>query len=162
MSLGAQSVMLSWDGGGAQSWELAVGPEGSVPETAEKTVWSQQVATLTGLEQGRWHYAWVRALCDTSRASQWSERLRFFVPADSTEEDRHTHVMPNPARTTVTVVSAFRVSSVEVWSLSGKLAMREEADGVTAAIDISSLPRGTYILRICTNHGYTNKKLVVE
>ena len=170
MSLTSQLAMLSWDGGGATNWELAVGPEGCMPETATSTFWDQQVATLTGLEQGQWYYAWVRAVCDTARASQWSERLRFYVPADGSQEDitdltatdRHTHIMPNPASTSVTVISAFRISVVEVWSLNGKLAMRHEADGMTTALDISTLPKGTYMLRIGTNHGYTHKKLVVE
>ena len=170
MSLTSQSAMLSWDGGGASNWELAVGPEGCIPETATSTFWDQQVATLTGLEQGQWYYAWVRAVCDTARASQWSERLRFYIPADGTQEDfadltatdRHTHIMPNPASTSVTVISAFRISVVEVWSLNGKLAMRHEADGMTTVLDISTLPKGTYMLRIGTNHGYTHKKLVVE
>ena len=170
ISLSSQLAMLSWDGGGASNWELAVGPEGCIPETATSTFWDQQVATLTGLEQGQWYYAWVRAVCDTARASQWSERLRFYVPADGSQEDitdltatdRHTHIMPNPASTSVTVISAFRISVVEVWSHNGKLAMRHEADGMTTALDISTLPKGTYMLRIGTNHGYTHKKLVVE
>ena len=169
MNLSAESVMLSWNGGASTQWELSVCPEECLPETGTTSIWNNSVATLTGLQPETWYYAWVRSVCDSTTASSWSERLRFFVPSSSTpnsveetEVDRNTHIMPNPASEIVTVVSAFRIGSVEIWSISGQLALRQKTDGISTTIDISSLTKGSYIMRISTNHGMVYKKLIVE
>lgn len=169
MSLSTQSVMLSWNSSNAMQWELRVSPDGGMPETGTSSIWTAAVATLTDLQPGKWHCAWVRAICDSNSSSPWSERLRFFVPNDSSHVEDiqnivnlNTHVIPNPAKDAVTVASSFRMSSVEVWTLNGQLALKQEVDGIITHIDISNLSRGTYILRINTNNGLAYKKLVVE
>ena len=172
MSLSPGMALLSWYDPNGSRWELSVAPEGSSVEGGTKTQWDNTVATLDGLEQGQWYFAWVRTLCDSTHSSPWSERLRFYVPADTTGPeivitpenivDKNTHLMPNPATDHLTVVSSFRISTVEVWSLSGKLALRHKVDAMSASIDVSSLPKGHYIVRIATNNGLTHKKLVVE
>lgn len=172
MSLSPGSAMLSWYDPNGSRWELSVAPEGGSVEDGVKTQWDNTVATLEGLEQGQWYFAWVRTLCDSTHSSPWSERLRFYIPADTTGPeivitpenivDKSTHLMPNPATDHLTVVSSFRMSTVEVWSLSGKLALRHKVDAMSTSIDVSSLPKGHYIVRIATNKGLTHKKLVVE
>lgn len=169
MSLSSQSVMISWDGGSGDMWELRVAPDGSLPEVGAATICNSTVATLSGLEHGQWYCAWVRTICDSATVSPWSDQLRFFVPSDTTQQQdiadivsRNTHVVPNPAKDVVSVISSFRISSIEVWTIDGRLAVRHDVDGLSSTMDISSLPKGSYILRILTNNGFSYKKLVVE
>ena len=79
-----------------------------------------------------------------------------------TTADRYTYVMPNPASGNVTVASSFRIGDVELLDLNGKSHLRTTVDGLSAALDISSLPAGTYIVRITTSAGTAYKKLVVK
>ncbi|MBP5515896.1 MAG: T9SS type A sorting domain-containing protein, partial [Bacteroidales bacterium] len=73
-----------------------------------------------------------------------------------------TFLFPNPASDQVQVASSFRISTVEVYSLSGQLVSRVKADGISATLDTRSLPSATYLVRIATNHGTAVKKLVIE
>ena len=90
------------------------------------------------------------------------------APENGTNEDvhftadRYTYVMPNPASGNVTVASSFRIGDVELLDLNGKSHLRTTVDGLSAALDISSLPAGTYIVRITTSAGTAYKKLVVK
>ena len=79
-----------------------------------------------------------------------------------TTADRYTYVMPNPASGNVTVASSFRIGDVELLDLNGKSHLRTTVDGLSAALDISSLPAGTYIVRVITSAGTAYKKLVVK
>ena len=79
-----------------------------------------------------------------------------------TTADRYTYVMPNPASGNVTVASSFRIGDIELLDLNGKSHLRTTVDGLSAALDISSLPAGTYIVRITTSAGTAYKKLVVK
>ena len=76
--------------------------------------------------------------------------------------DSYTYIMPNPAREQVTVASSFVIREVEVFTLTGKLALRQEAGDMATTVDISSLPAGTYMVRIQTTKGTAFKKLVVR
>ena len=57
---------------------------------------------------------------------------------------------------------SFRIGDVELLDLNGKSHLRTTVDGLSAALDISSLPAGTYIVRITTSAGTAYKKLVVK
>ena len=70
--------------------------------------------------------------------------------------------MPNPTRDVVSVVSSYRMSRVVVYDLSGRAVVEQEADGITATVDVSGLASGTYIAAIYLPHGVVTKKLVVE
>jgi hypothetical protein len=97
----------------------------------------------------------------------------FYVPGDTTGggdnpnrietvTDRYTYLMPNPASETVTVASSFRIGDVEVYTLDGRRILASRVDGISTTLDISSLPTGTYIVRVSTNNGTAYKKLVVK
>lgn len=81
---------------------------------------------------------------------------------DDIDTGIQTCLMPNPASETVTVASSFRIGEVELCDLNGKRLICHKVDGLQAAIDISSLASGTYIVRITTNNGTAYKKLVVR
>ena len=166
---------LSWSGGNADHWEVSRCTDGCEPEDGSITQWNSLAATLQGLDTARWYEARVRAVCshnDSIYYSDWSDSLRFYMPGSNgggtdptgieTTADRYTYVMPNPASGNVTVASSFRIGDVELLDLNGKSHLRTTVDGLSAALDISSLPAGTYIVRITTSAGTAYKKLVVK
>ena len=166
---------LMWSGGNADHWELSLCTDGCEPEDGSITQWNSLAATLQGLDTARWYEARVRAVCshdDSIYYSDWSDSLRFYMPGSNgggtdptgieTTADRYTYVMPNPASGNVTVASSFRIGDVELLDLNGKSHLRTTVDGLSAALDISSLPAGTYIVRITTSAGTAYKKLVVK
>ena len=124
----------------------------------------------------------VRGRCDIDNYSPWSDTLLFTTPQDTTEIidtttsdttqtqgiqrldnlDRFTRIMPNPTSEVVNVLSSYRLESVAVYDLSGRLLLEQAAEGIYATLNVSALSRGTYIVAIRTLQGVATKKLVVE
>ncbi len=170
------TATLAWSGGNADHWELSLCADGCEPEEGSITQWNSSAATLQGLDTAQWYEARVRAVCshdDSIYYSDWSDSLRFYMPGSNggggtdptgieTTADRYTYVMPNPASGNVTVASSFRIGDVELLDLNGKSHLRTTVDGLSAALDISSLPAGTYIVRVTTSAGTAYKKLIVK
>ena len=75
---------------------------------------------------------------------------------------RYTALQPNPATQRVTVTSSFGISRIEAYDTRGRRIFETHASGLKADLDISSWPRGTYLLRILTPAGPTTKKLLVQ
>lgn len=76
--------------------------------------------------------------------------------------DQFTYVMPNPARSKVTIASSFRINKVEVYDVAGKRVMSSEPNGMSVSFDVSMLPKGVYSVRVSTIRGMANKRLIVE
>jgi len=75
--------------------------------------------------------------------------------------ERYTAVMPNPASGKVRVTSSFGLSGIEVFDGQGRCVHEAPASGYQTAFDVSSWPRGTYLVRIHTPMGTTTRKLTV-
>ena len=75
---------------------------------------------------------------------------------------RYTSVQPNPATDKVRVTSSFGLTRIEAYDLRGRLLFETPASGLKADLDVSSWPRGTYLLRISTPAGPTTKKLLIH
>ena len=86
-------------------------------------------------------------------------------PESVTEADmvsRYVTVQPNPAEKEARVLSSFGLERIEAYDGGGRQVLAREASGLVATIDVSSWPRGTYILRITTPMGMATKKLLVQ
>ena len=161
-------VFLEWENV-AERYQISLTPDGGT-ETIETS--EAPFIQLTGLDTATWYMAKVRAECDSEDVSLWSDTLRFFVPGDTTSTgptesietiaERFTYLMPNPASDNVTVMSSFRIDRIEVYSLTGQRVMQQKVGALSTQIDLSCLPKGTYIVRTYTNHGISNKRLVVK
>lgn len=170
--LSQECAVLTWNGGYNSSvWELSVVPRGLPPDTANLILCVNDVAPVTGLDTATWYTARVRSVCNRTHISEWSDSIVFFVPGDtsshdplsvSSTADRFSYVMPNPASESVTVASSFLIDEVDIYTLSGQCVASRKVGGISTSIDISSLPSGTYIIRIATIRGVAHKKLVVK
>ena len=93
----------------------------------------------------------------------------FYDQDDSTQTsvqravwERYVGVQPNPATDKVTVLSSVGLEQVEVFDMAGNRVLLQEASGLSAKLNIDTLPHGTYIVRIHTPLGTTSRKLVVQ
>ena len=172
---------LMWSADARQhDWEVRYRPMGDTLDSGAVVTVSVPTVTLTGLVPGTEYSVAVRGRCDIDNYSPWSDTLLFTTPQDTTPDtlpwvipstldardmgslDRFTRMMPNPAGEVVNVLSSYRLKSVAVYDLSGRLLLEQPAEGLSATLDVSALPRGTYIVAIRTLQGVATKKLVVE
>ena len=170
---GAGSATLMWDAGDGGPWIVAYGKVDDAWEDFTFDTVSSPMVTLTGLEVGTQYFALVRGYCSvTGEYGEWTSPLEveIFQPGHQEPEGiehpgdlgRFTRLVPNPARGEVNVVSSFRLSRIELYSLDGRKVLEQEADGISTMVDVSSLPSGTYIAALYLPHGVATKKLVVE
>ena len=76
--------------------------------------------------------------------------------------DRYSNVYPNPASDIVTVQSSFKVKEIEIINALGQVVLRKEGNQNIETLEVNSLEKGTYIVRIKTQRGFANKKLVIK
>ena len=76
--------------------------------------------------------------------------------------DRYSNVYPNPASDIVTIQSSFKVKEIEVHNALGQVLLRKQGSQNIETIDVSNLQSGTYIVRIKTQRGFANKKILIE
>ena len=168
-----------------QEWEVKYRPtDDSLGNDSVVTV-NVPIVTLTGLTPGTTYSVKVRGLCDAciDNYSPWCDTLQFvttftpYIPPDTTPDtlpyirphtlgignlDRYTRIMPNPAHDVVNVLSSYQLQGVAVYDLMGRQLLEQPADGMTATVNISTLPRGTYILAIRTLQGVATKRLILK
>ena len=75
---------------------------------------------------------------------------------------RYTSVQPNPATETAKVISSFGLTCIEAFNSAGDRVYDAPHTGLTATLDVSRWPAGTYILRLHTPAGTVGKKLIVR
>ena len=68
----------------------------------------------------------------------------------------------NPAKDIVTIQSSFKVKEIEIHNALGQVVLRKEGSQNIETIDVSNLQSGAYIVRIKTQRGFANKKILIE
>ena len=148
-------------------WEVAYGPEGSAPEDCARDTSHSSIFCMEHLRPGERYVVYVRERCQDDTRGPWGDYITLTMPEsnvsiqpEQTDVDLHTHIMPNPTDGITTVISGFKMSSIEVYNTAGALVESVKVNANTGMVDLSKLPSGTYILRINTNHGDTAKRVV--
>ena len=174
---------LMWSADARQhDWEVWYRPTGDTVDGGAVVTVAVPTVTLTGLVPGTEYSVAVRGRCDIDNYSPWSDTLLFTTPRDTTQVidttnvdttttqgisrvgnlDLYTRIMPNPAGEVVNVLSSYRLESVAVYDLAGRLIMVQDAEGISAMVNVSALAQGTYIMAIHTLQGVATKRLVVR
>jgi hypothetical protein len=89
-----------------------------------------------------------------------------FTPNFSTtgvadKEEDGISVFPNPATSSVKVNGLTEVSEISVLDINGKAVINKSADG-DANIDLSSIAKGTYLIKIKSKTNTIVRKIIVE
>jgi hypothetical protein len=71
-------------------------------------------------------------------------------------------IYPNPAKDVLTVYCSDKISSVEVFNLLGQQVYMAKVGKASTTIDISSLAKGNYVVKLYTDKGVTTKKIVKQ
>ena len=168
------SVTLQWHGGNATQWEVEYAEADGM--TAYTVTTTTPRVTLTGLRPTTTYLAHVRAWCTRdSEYGEWSP----FVEAQTTVHQQpdttqgpdtvkidavglFTRLMPNPTRGLVTVQSAYSLNHVALYDMQGRLVLELKAADNAATFDVGTLPKGVYMVTVCTVAGTTTKRLLVE
>lgn len=77
----------------------------------------------------------------------------------------YVKVFPNPTHAVINVdiaESNEQLSTIEIYSITGKLVKTIEANSNTIKIDVATLPKGVYIINIATNKAEYRTKVTVE
>ncbi|MCR4828690.1 MAG: T9SS type A sorting domain-containing protein [Bacteroidales bacterium] len=162
------SLTMVWDAGEGSTWEVSVVPQDMPADSGTVTtvVHPFHIVDVYSLDTGICYAAYVRQVCDTLR-SQWSDSIQFRfegnTPVFVNDFDRdYTLVSPNPAHTSVNVFSSFHIHKYELYSLKGELMERRAIHANSTIIDVSTCPKGIYLLRLYTPYGETTHKIVVQ
>lgn len=137
-----------WQAEAGESYQVALGPYGSSPESATVVATTDTFHTFTGLQTDSIYSAWVRKACrytttgyDTLVWSDWSRPVVFRTAVGIGEVDDFT--LQVASREGCIVVSGLLAGErAEVYDMLGRRVAALMADGVTAP-----LPQGLYLVR---------------
>ena len=152
------SATIDWNpGGNEQMWEIDC--------NGTRYNSSAHPFLLNGLREQTTYTVKVRARCDSDTYSDWSEPITFTTPEQVGIDEVANGTIalhPNPATTEATLTGLVSGAKVEVLDLQGRLQATAHAVHATFTIDVSLLPRGTYFVRVTTEHAATVRKLIVQ
>lgn len=80
----------------------------------------------------------------------------------SIDVDNYTYVFPNPASENIMVQSSFKIHGIEIFNEQGQKIANTNPNAYNTSIDVSSYPKGMYIVKIMTKSGTANKKIIVQ
>ncbi|MBR7168253.1 MAG: T9SS type A sorting domain-containing protein, partial [Bacteroidales bacterium] len=60
------------------------------------------------------------------------------------------------------IFSSFSIRKVEIYSLKGEKLIESDVENVSISLDVSTLPKGIYLVKVYTPQGVATKKLVVN
>lgn len=118
---------------------------------------------LVNLESGKTYMAQVTAHCTNGVTSDPSESITFTTSTVGVEhyELEHTEVYPNPTTGQFRIQNTeVRIQSVEVFDVYAKLMYSVEVNDNTVTVDASNYASGVYFIRINTDKGLVNRRIV--
>ncbi|MEE9407852.1 MAG: endonuclease [Polaribacter sp.] len=103
-------------------------------------------------EQGEW----------TSFPENTFDGIGSFTSTLSTKENSFEsfNIYPNPVSGNDLFIKTSQDSSIKIYNVLGKLMLTDSINSSKSKIDVSSLQKGIYLLKIITGNGSTTKKLI--
>ena len=159
IALSGSEVTLLWDQQGTpDNWTV------SYKKTSSST-WTTATAnttsyTITNLESGVEYEAFVVANCGTQHSGE-SNHVTFIPTGINDYLSSNTTLYPNPTTGKFRIEnSEFRIESVEMYDVYGKLMTSVEVNDNIAEIDASNFASGVYFVRVLTEKGMVTKRIV--
>lgn len=156
---------------GPEAYSVYVIPEGQTYETAINVVPTQTVENIDFETQVVDLAAYanqtirVAIKAESEADKYWIVFSNFTVYAAGTGiqevANNSTVVYPNPANNVINVNSTSNINSVEVYTIAGQKVANYTANGTQAAISVSNLSNGMYLMKINTENGASVKKFNV-
>ena len=164
------TAVLNWTSDGAE-WEIEL-KHLNVTDTI--TV-NTKPYTLTDLLPTMQYNVRVRTVCEglfVEPNSEWSNTVSFTTetpgPGPGSIDDVDNSMMaiyPNPASTTVTIVVNGQWSVASIVDVNGREVYAQaikQCDNQTITIDISTLAKGAYFVRVTGEQATAVRKLIVK
>lgn len=76
--------------------------------------------------------------------------------------DKDIIIYPNPVKDKLNIKSKYLVQDIDIFDTRGKMVASKDIRSFKWKIDISYLPKGSYIVCINTINGSVKKKLIIE
>jgi hypothetical protein len=71
-------------------------------------------------------------------------------------------VYPNPVRDELKIESASNIQEVQIYNISGQIVFDQVITGKNQTVNVSTLHSGVYNLKVRTDNGYFDRKIVVQ
>ncbi len=71
-------------------------------------------------------------------------------------------VYPNPVKDVVNLQTSKEVNTIAIYNLAGQKIISKEVNIINPSLNVSSLPKGVYILKVETNEGSISHKIIKE
>lgn len=120
--------------------------------------------TLTNLNQITQYDVRLAAVCGDNNISEYTPIVQFTTTNVGVNDyDMSTTLYPNPTTGEIRIQNTeFRIQSVEVYDVYGKLIKSVKVEDYSAVIDLSANASGVYFTRIMTDKGVVTKRVVKE
>ena len=167
---GEDYAVLEWDMEG-DSCQLSVAPYGEPVDSGLVVDLTGRSYTAAGLDSGVYYAARLRTQChhschihdDTVVWSQWGEPAMFYLGSEEpdttgvgirrAEAPVELCVTPNPTDGRLTVRCEAVMTAVELYDMQGRAVLKAKGSGTEAMLDLSALPKGTYVIVAHTAKG---------
>ena len=163
VNIDSTMVTLNWTAGGTESlWQLMLNDDADNLRNV-----SAKPYVLSGLTPATNYSVKVRAICGDNNSSVWSAPLNFTTTAGGNQEgidragDVSFSLYPNPASSSVTVATSAS-ATVCLLDISGRTVYCDAEQAELHTIDVSSMTKGVYYVRVTDVNGTAVRKLVVK
>ena len=174
--IAATAVKITWDITDPEQnlWEVEYGLRGFYEGdgTGTKAITATNSYTLTGLNMTTTYDVFVRARCNNSHYSIWTERNRFVLAGIDTPQDYDNDVFiyPNPATTEIMIVINANNSAgeylIDVVDMKGRIVKSKtqklDDNNSTVKLDVHDLAKGMYFVKITKGDYKVVRKLITQ
>lgn len=165
VGIDSTSAVVTWqENGGASKWQLHVSGTG-YDRMFEATGNASYI--LNNLTPSTSYTVAVRSICSAVDTSEWSQSVSFRTTGGSgsqegieTADALGASIYPNPASHTVTIEVA-EPAEVNMVDQSGRVCGSWHVDS-NISIDVTSMARGVYYVRMVGENGMAVRKLIVK
>ena len=162
------SVKLSWTAAGSNDseWRIEYGYAGFSRGEGQSVTATTNPYTLTGLERNTDYDVYVATVCEGNMLSSWSTVTSFTTDnnegIDEATGESAVSLYPNPATSTVTIDQTMGRADITVIDMNGRTIGQWQATESSLTIDVSSMSKGTYFVRVTGEQATVVRKLVVK